>query len=138
MKKLSVALIVIIVFFAGCAIDQGQPQIEIDPESQAVIGKIMGRHAGDALAEKYPDIAESVKAICNDIIEKDDPDIIVTLAKSVVTVLADNQIKDKLLVADIKDILDMITVKSGVEITSEKIAVIKAVAKGLIEGINLY
>ena len=137
MKSLISVLVIALMFVAGCAPGQGQPQIQIDPGSQIVIGKITGRHAGNELAKRYPDIAKEVIPICNDILEKDNPDVVVTLARSIVTVLTNSQIDDPLLKADIKDILGMINIQSGVIATEKQIAAIKAVAEGLISGIEL-
>lgn len=138
MKRLSLSVLAIVLFFTiGCATEQGQPQIQIDPEDKATIGKIAGRHAGNELAKRYPDIAKDVIAVCSDIIKEDNPDIIVTLVKSAIIILSDSQINDKLLKADIKDILDMINIKSGIEITEEWLAVTKAVSEGLISGIEI-
>lgn len=138
MKRLNVLfLVIVMLFMAGCTAGQGQPQIQVDPEDQAVIGKITGRHAGNELAKHYPDIAKNVVAVCNDIINEDNPDIIVTLVKSVIITLSDSQIDDELLKADIKDIMELIKVKSGVEITKEQMSVIKAVAEGLVSGIKI-
>ena len=131
-------MVVLMMFVAGCAPGQGPPQIQIDPESQVLMGKIAGRHSGSGLAKRYPDIAKEVIPICNDILEKDNPDVVVTLARSIVTVLTNSQIDDPLLKADIKDILGMINIQSGVIATEKQIAVIKAVAEGLISGIELY
>lgn len=127
-----------LMFATGCAPGQGQPQIQIDPESQIVIGKITGRHAGNELAKRYPDIAKEVIPICNDLLEKDNLDVVVALARSIVTALTNSQINDTLLKADIKDILGMINIQSGVIATKKQIAVIKAVAEGLKSGIELY
>lgn len=140
MKKLSVVstLLAIVMFFViGCTTGQGQPQIQIDPEDQAVIAKIAGRHAGNELAKRYPDVAAEIAKVCNKIVVEDNPDIVVTLGKSMIMVLADDQIKDSLLKADIADILDMIKVESGVAVTEEQLIVIKAVAEGLISGIEI-
>jgi hypothetical protein len=52
-------------------------------------------------------------------------------------VLTNSQIDDPLLKADIKDILGMISIQSGVIATEKQIAIIKAVAEGLINGVEL-
>lgn len=139
MKKLSVlgVLLAIVMFMVGCTTGQGQPQIQIDPEDQAVAGKILGRHAGNELAKRHPDIARNVAVICEDIIKEDNPDIIVTLVKSAILTLSDSQIDNALLKADIKDILGAIDVKSGIEVTTEQMTVIKEIAEGLISGIEI-
>ena len=137
MKSLISVLVIALMFVAGCAPGQGQPQIKIDPDSQVLMGKITGRHAGNELAKRYPNIAKEIVPICNDLVEEDNSDIIVTLARSIVTVLTNSQIDDPLLKADIKDILGIIDIQSGAIATEKQIAVIKAVAKGLISGIEL-
>jgi hypothetical protein len=137
MKKLSVALMMaMVMFFAiGCTAFQEHVQIQIDQESQEVIARIAGRHAGVELAKEYPNIAEKVVFVCRDIIKEESLDIIVTLTKSMAELLADEYIADPLK-ADIKDILSMIKVKTEAEITKEWLAITKAVAEGLISGIE--
>lgn len=139
MKKYlaGVGLAMAMFFMVGCATGQGQPQIQIDAEDQAVIAKIAGRHAGNELAKRYPDVAVEVAKVCNKFVAEDSPDIVVTFGKSMIVVLADDQIKDPLLKADMADILDKIKVESGVVVTEERLAVIKAVAEGLASGIEL-
>jgi hypothetical protein len=124
-------------FFAiGCTAFQEHVQIQIDQESQEVIARIAGRHAGIELAKEYPDIAKKVMLVCRDIIEEESLDIIVTLTKSMTELLADEYIADPLK-TDIKDILSKIEIKTEAEITKEWLAITKAVAEGLISGIEI-
>ena len=134
MRKFSVASVLIaMLFMAGCTTGQ----VQVDQDSQVVIAKIAGRHAGNELMKKYPDIAIEVAKVCNKVVVEDNSDIIVTLGKSMIAVLTDSQIEDSLLKTDIADITEMIEVKSGITVTEEQLAVIQAIATGLISGIEI-
>ena len=111
-------------------------EVEIDQESQEIIAKITGRRAGYELAKEYPVIADQVNTVCAEIIATESADLIVVAAKQLVIVLT-AEIDDPLLAADITDILTLIKIESGVEITEEQIAVIKAAARGLSAGIEI-
>lgn len=139
MKKrlVGLGLVMAMFFIFGCATIQEHVDIQIDQESQEVIARITARHAGDELMKRYPDIAEKVIIVCQDIVKEENPDIIVTLVNSITKILADDYIKDSLLKADIKEILGMIKIKTGVEITEKWMAITKAIAEGLIEGIEI-
>lgn len=135
MGKLNILFLIAVMFFTfGCSASQ----VQIDPAGQEAIAKITGRHAGNALAKKYPDTAKELILVCNDIVKESNPDIVATLARSIALTLSDSQIDDLLLKADIKDILVMIKIQSGITVTAEQILIIKAVAEGLISGIEIY
>lgn len=137
-KLVGLGLVMAMFFIFGCATIQEHVDIQIDQESQEVIARITARHAGNELMKRYPDIAEKVAIVCRDIVKEKNPDIIVTFVNSITKILADDYIKDSLLKADIKEILGMIKIKTGVEITENQMAIIKAVAEGLISGIEIY
>lgn len=134
-KKLAGIILAMIMFLmTGCA--DIQEYIQIDQESQEVIARITGRRAGYELAKEYPIIAGQVNTVCTKIIATENPDIIAVATKQLVIVLT-AEIDDPLLAADITDILTLIKIESGVEMTETQIAVIKAVAGGLSAGIEV-
>lgn len=112
-------------------------QVQIDQDSQETVAKIAGRRAGNELAKEYPDIAEHIYAACQDIIAQDEPDFISIAANRLTAIILAAEIDDPLLVADINDILSMIKIDPGIEITTDQMAVIKAAAAGLISGIEI-
>ena len=139
MKKrlVGLGLAMAMFFIFGCTTIQEHVDIQIDPESQEVIAHITARRAGYELMKRYPDIAEKVAIVCRDIVKEENPDIIVTFVNSITKILTDEYIKDSLLKAEIKEILGMIKIKTGVEITENQMAITKAIAEGLIEGIEI-
>jgi hypothetical protein len=112
-------------------------QIQIDQDGKEVIAKIAGRRAGSELVKEYPDVAEHVNAACQDIVAQDEPDFISIATNRLTAIIMAAEIDDPLLVADISDILSMIKIEPGIEITPDQMAVIKAVAEGLISGIEI-
>lgn len=133
MKRLSVVFLVIAMFLAmGCATGQ----VQMSPESQEAIAKITARRVGYELEKSYPDISHEVLAMSKAILIEDEPDIITIVADRLAIILI-AEIGDPLLAADISDILELIEVETGVEITAEQMAVIKAVAEGLVSGIEI-
>ena len=133
-KLIGVGLAMVMLLMVGCATIQ--EYVQIDQESQEIIAKITGRRAGYELAKEYPVIANQVNTICMEIIATESTDLIIVATKKLVSVLA-AKIDDPLLAADITDILTLIKIESGIEITEEQIAVVKAVAKGLSAGIAI-
>ena len=135
-KKLAGIVLAMVMFLmVGCAAIQ--EHVQIDQDSQEIIAKITGRRAGYELAKEYPVIADQVKTVCMEIIATEDTDLIVVATKQLAIALT-AEIDDPLLAADITDILTLIKIESGVEITENQIAVIKAAAEGLVSGIGIY
>lgn len=132
MKRLSMLFAIIVMIAVGCA----QGQVQVDPASQEAIAKIAGRRAGYELEKQYPEISHEVLALSKAVLVDEEPDIVRIVIDRLVVVLA-TEIDDPLLKADIKDILDMINIQLGVVVTKEQMAVVKAVAEGLISGIEL-
>ena len=132
MKKISIALIIIVVFLAGCV------SFEVGSTEKELVAKIAARHVGFELEKRYPDIAVEVLALSEGLLVAEESEIIKVLLDRVVFVLSGEVISDKLLVMDIQDLVGMIKVQVDVEITEDQMAIIRAVAGGLIEGINLY
>jgi hypothetical protein len=111
-------------------------QIQIDQDSKEVIAKIAGRRAGIELAKEYPDVADQVNTVCQEIIAQEKPDLISIAVGSLSSLLA-AELDDPLLAADISDILSMIKIEPDIEISPDQMAVIKAVAEGLASGIEM-
>jgi hypothetical protein len=136
MKKISVLFVIGLFFLVGCATDQGQPQIQIDPESQVIIAKIAGRRAGYELEKQYPEVSHEVLALSKAILIEKEPDIVRIVVDRLVVVLA-AEIDDPLLAADLQDIVALIKIETGVEITDKHMRLIQAAAEGLISGIKI-
>jgi hypothetical protein len=95
------------------------------------------RHVGFELEKRYPDIAVEVLALSEGLLVAEESEIIKVVLDRVVFVLSSEVISDKLLVMDIQDLVGMIQVQVDVEITEDQMTIIRAVASGLIEGIEL-
>jgi len=138
MKKFSISIfLAMVMFMFGCAVNPDAP-VQIDPESQAMIAQIAGRHAGAELVKENPEIAREVSALCEGILVANEDEILKVIVDRIVVVLSDELIDDPLLVADIQDIVSMIKIKSDVVVISpEQLAVIKGAARGLSSGIEI-
>lgn len=136
MKKLSVLFVIGLFFLVGCAADQGQPQIQIDPESQVAIAKIAGRRAGYELERQYPEVSHEVLALSKAILIEKEPDIVRIVIDRLIVVLA-AKIDDPLLAADLQDIVALIKIETGIEIADEHMRLIQATAEGLVSGIEI-
>ena len=138
MKIRKCAIICLSLMFAftamiGCA----GTEVQIDQDGKEIIAKIAGRRAGSELAKEYPDIADHVYAASQDIVSQDVPDFINIGVNRLSAILAAEEIDDPLLIADISDILSMIKIEPGIEITPDQMAIIKAACQGLISGIEI-
>ena len=138
MKKFSINLfLVAVMFIFGCAVNPEAP-IQVDPENQAIIAQIAGRHAGAELVKENPEIAREVSALCEGILIANEDEILRVIVDRIVVVLSDELINDPLLVADIQDVIGMIKIKPDViVITPEQLMVTKGAARGLISGIEI-
>ena len=133
LRKCLVMFLIVIFAVVGCA----GGQIQIDQDGQEVIAKIAGRRAGHELAKEYPGIAVEVHAACQEIVAQNEPDLVGIAVNRLVAVMLAAEIDDPLLAADISDILSMIRIEPGVEITENQMVIIKAVAEGLVSGIGM-
>lgn len=133
MKKISAVLLVVVMFVFGCT----GGNIQVTQESQEAIAKIMARRVGYELAKEYPEIAVQVSAVCQEIIAQEEPDLVRIAINGLIVVLA-AEIDDPLLAADIRDILKLIEIESGIEITDEHMSIVKNVAEALASGIDIY
>ncbi|MCK4328742.1 hypothetical protein KAX02_02760 [candidate division WOR-3 bacterium] len=132
MKKLNVLLMVVIVFLAGCV------SFEIGNTEKKLVAKIAARHVGFELEKRYPDIAVEVLALSEGLLVAEEDEIIKVILNRIVFVLTSEIINDPLLIMDIQDLIGLIEIKMDIELTEDQMAIIKAVAGGLIEGINLH
>ena len=131
MKRISIILMIVVMFMIGCI----PGIIQIDQENQEAIAKITARRVGCELAIQYPDIAKEINAICQEIATQDEPDFI-KIAIIRLSVVLTTDIKDPLLAADIQDILILLKIETDIEITSDHVQTIKSAAIGLISGIK--
>ncbi len=134
MKRLNI-LAIIMFFIVGCATEQ--PQIQIEPDSQVVIAKIAGRRAGYQLESRYPEVSHEVLSLSKAILIEKEPDIVRIVIDRLIVVLASG-INDPMLSADLNDILALIKIETGVEITDEYMLIVRATAEGLISGIEIF
>ena len=132
MKKKLIGLGMVMVFLlCGCISFQvGDPEKEL-------VAKIAARHVGFEVQKRYPDVAIEVLAVSNDILAADKTNITSSIVDRIVSVLTNEVIDDKLLIMDIQDLVGMIRVQVDVEITEDQMAIIRAIAEGLIGGIEL-
>lgn len=125
-------LLTIMHFISGCTTGQ----IQIDQESQTTIAKITGRRAGYELENKYPEVSHEVLALSKAILLVEEPDLVRIAINRIVIVLA-TEIDDPLLAADLQDIIVLIKIEAGLEISDEHMQVIQAASKGLVSGIEI-
>lgn len=131
--KMNIAHIVflaaIIVTFAACS------WVKLNPETSSVIASISSRRVGVGIQSAYPDIAKKVYSACNSILETDK---LTSESMDVLKdVIADVAIKDKLLRADISDLLSLIKIAPDIEITQSEIVLLRTIATGLKTGIDM-
>lgn len=131
-RLVGIGLAMVMFLMVGCAAGQ----VQIDQDSQEIIAKITGRRTGFEIVKSHPDIAKEMSIVCQEIISQSKPDLVIVAVNSLIAILG-AEIDDPLLAADITDILTLIKIESGVEITEKQIAVIKTVAEGLSAGIEI-
>jgi hypothetical protein len=129
MKKISVALMIIVVFLVGCV------SFEIGNTEKELVAKITARHIGFEVQKQYPDIAREVLALSKGVLVAEAEETIDVILDRIVFVLTD-EIKDDLIAMDVRDLVSLIKITPDVEITKSQMAIAKVVAKGLIEGIE--
>ena len=131
MKKISIALLAMI-FLVSCV------SFEIGNTEKEMVAKIAARHIGFELNKNYPDIAREVLALSKGILAtKDSGETIRIIVDRIVFVLTSETISDPLLVMDIQDLIALLGIRVDVEITEGQMVIIRAVARNLIEGIEL-
>lgn len=132
MKKISLILALAMVFLVGCI------SFQVGDAEKELATKIAARHVGCEVEKRYPDIAVEVLALSEDLLVAEESEVIRIIIDRVIFVLSNEVISDQLLILDIQDLIGLIEVKVDVEITEDQMVIIRAVAEGLIEGINLY
>jgi len=133
MKKFSmISVLIVILFIVSCATGQ----IQVDQESQIAVAKITGRRAGYSLERQYPEISHEVLALSKAILSEEKPDLVRIAIDRVVIVLA-AEIDDPLLAADLRDVIALIKIETGIEISDERLKIVKSIAEGLIAGIKI-
>lgn len=135
MKRLSI-LFIIIAIIAMLTISCTTVPINVSEDSQETIAKIAGRRAGFELEKQDPEISHEVLALSKAILVDEEPDIIRVVINRLVVILA-AEIDDPLLAADLKDVIALVKIETGIEITVEHMRVIQATAEGLISGIEI-
>lgn len=134
--KICIMIMIVALVVIGCVSGQSPIQIQVDPDSQEIIAKIAARHIGFELQREYPDVAEEVLIISKEILLADkDKNIVNTLIDRLIFVLT-NGVSDHLLAMDIRDLVLLIDINTGMEITEEQMKTIKSIAKGLVSGIE--
>lgn len=130
-------LLVMLATISACAWINMNPGISsgVTGISSNIVASISSRRVGAKLQRTYPDIARKVHSVCSAIIESEalTHEIMDDLKKAVVTV----SIEDKMLRADILDLLSLIKIVPDVEITQQQIVLIRTIATGLKTGIDL-
>jgi len=124
--------VITLILTAGCTTGQ----IQVDQDSQITIAKIAGRRAGYELESQYPKISYEVLTLSKDILSSKEPDLVRIAINSVVVILA-SEIDDPLLAADLQDVIALIKVETGIEISDEHMQIIQATASGLVSGIEI-
>ena len=137
--KILIALIAVIMIAACATTGQGptSPPI-IDQESKELAAKISGRRVGAELQKKYPKIATELFPVALRIATSETSDIDDIVIESLMEILA-SEIDDKLLAADIEDLVAMLKRRIDIELGIEpgRLKLIIAAAKGLASGIEL-
>ena len=130
MKRISILLLVM-VFLAGC-VSFGARSNEGE-----VVTKIAARHMGYNLNKNYPDVAEKIFKLSNDILATKDSEVIRIAVDKIVSILTGEAIEDPLLRMDTQDLISLLGVRVDVEITEDQLTIIRSVARNLVEGIEL-
>lgn len=132
MKKISIVLSVIMtIFLCGCI------SFQVGSDEKELAAKIAARHVGFELQKEYPNIAKEVLGLSKEILLAEKDDVLLITVNRVISVLTDVVIDDPLLTMDIQDLVSLIQVKVDVEITQEQKALINAISKGLVSGIEI-
>lgn len=130
MGKILCLAMAIVFMFCGCI------KVNMGGTEKEVIGKIAARHLGNGITKKYPVIADDILALSKDILDTSENDIIEILVDNLILVITNRTIDDPLLIADIRDLAGLIKIDPEQKITEEQMNIIRAVARGLIEGIE--
>lgn len=127
MKKFGIMFIVVLFTLSGCG------WFQISSDKSELITQITARRIGAELQYRYPAIAKGVYVACNSIIAEDSEEVL----RAYLILLLEQEIEDPLLVTDIADLLDSVSIESDSEMTPEQIYLVKTIAQYLIKGIEL-
>lgn len=131
MRKFTVMFVAaLFIAIAACA------WIETNPQTSDAAAKISSRRVGAELQRKYPEIAEPIYLIC-EAIKVDAGTGSTDALRYRLQELLVQEIDDRLLVADIADLIDLIKIKPDVELTEQQRGLIEIIACGLMDGIDL-
>lgn len=130
--KICIMIMVVAMTLIGCV----PAQIQVDPVSQEVIAKIAARHVGFEVQKRYPAVAKEILYLSKNILAVGENELVTTLTDKLISVLL-VKVTDPLLAMDIKDLTDLIELNIDIKITEDQIKIIKAVAGGLVSGIEL-
>ena len=138
MKRLSIVLALAMVFLIGCISGGPTPEItiEIGNAEKELVAKIAARRVGSEVQKRYPDVAVEVLALSKGLLVSEENETAKIIFDQIVFVLSSETISDPLLAMDIQDLIGLINIKANVEITEDYLIIGRAVAKGLIQGIE--
>lgn len=119
--------------FAVCFI-LGCPGLQIQGNSQELVVKMSARHVGHKLAVENPDVALMLAPLAEMVLTS--PTAYGGSLISQLRAVAVNKIRDPLLKADISDLVGLIKI-DGPTIAVSQVRLIRAIANGLLEGINM-
>ena len=123
-------MILLLVVFSSCTLG------EMNPETTETIARISARRIGRQLQNLYPDIALEIHRICSVIMPATQQGKDEALKEYIIEIL-NKEVKDKLLVADIVDLIALIKIEPNGELTDDQLQLIDIIAKGLTVGIEL-
>lgn len=119
--------------FMLCSI-LGCSGLQLQGDSQELVAKMSARHVGHKLVTENPDIAKALVPLAEMVLispTANGGDLI-----SHLRLIAVEKIHEPLLKADISDLLDMIKI-DGPTVAVPQVILIRAIATGLLEGINM-
>lgn len=129
MKRLT-SLGIVVMFLFGCI------SFQLTGTEKEVFAKGVARYVGFELEKQYPAVAEEIKTLSQQLLLAEADEVVTVIVDRMVFVLI-GEIDDPLLVLSIQDLISLIKIETTVEISEEQMGIIRAIAQGLIEGIEL-
>lgn len=128
--------VMLVVGYMGCA------GISADKEKLAEVGvSITARRIGAYIASEKPDLVEPLTEVCNTLITTEGAEQLgafdTALSMIVAAINKDNNPKDKLLVADLQDLLSLVKVEVDDTVQFD-LTLIRAGGKAMLQGFILY
>ena len=135
MKKIKMSVlsvVIFILFLVGC---QG---LQIQPQEQNIVLKVLSRHAGIQLVKADQNIAKMLIPYLETIVKNSkDTTELYGFVRNILTEKLD-ELDNPILTADIQDMLDILEMRlPKITIPEDKIKLIKTGASGFLTGINL-